>query len=839
MDIATLGLAVDSREVVDASKDLDRIREAAAKAERQTDSFGKRVEDAGKRAAAANDNAARAADRATKAYGGYSQAATLAARAIGAIAGAAVGSALIKYADAWSDMQSRVGAAIEDMDAAPALMQRIVDIANASYSPLDQTVEVYSRNVAVLRDLGRGATEAADFTEALNHALVVTATRGERAASVQNALSKAMAVGKLQADGLETVLANGGRVAEALAAQLGTNVNGLRKFATQGKITGDVIASALIGNLEKLRAEAAEMPATIGDAFTRIQTNLTAFVGQLDKTVGASETVAGALLVLADNIGRVVTTAATAVTAFGTYYVAAMAAAYLSTITLSGALTFLRAALIRTGIGALIVGAGELVYQFGRLVSAAGGFGNAMGLLGDLASEVWERIKLDANSAYLGVQAVWERIKVGWLTALSVMQKAWADFLHKVAGAALTVPGMENTALSIRHSAVLAGSAYYETEAAIASAREEVERLSAASEDAAEKARAPLESIAAIRKVLADAAAGGEIPNTPGVRAPPVNEVDKAAQKAAKAYKQIVEGATEFIRAQELEASVIGMTEQASNALRYEFDLLNEARRAGLKLTDADRQGFKALAEAMAEAEERTRVLTERFDFMKDLTKGLFTDIKNDLISNMSQGMSFWDAAWKAMGKAALNVLDKIVDKLLNDVLDAIFKVNSNSGSGGGGILGFLGGLFKSGGGGGGALTNLPLGAGLYAKGGVFDQSGVTAFAKGGIVERATVFPFAKGIGLMGEAGPEAIMPLRRGADGRLGVSMHGGQAANQNYANQNVRVEVEVFVNDDGTLGAIARQAGGEAANVQVKQGLAAYDKVRQKRFQAGGPFG
>ncbi len=72
-----------------------------------------------------------------------------------------------------------------------------------------------------------------------------------------------------------------------------------------------------------------------------------------------------------------------------------------------------------------------------------------------------------------------------------------------------------------------------------------------------------------------------------------------------------------------------------------------------------------------------------------------------------------------------------------------------------------------------------------------------------------------------------------------FGVSMHGGQAANQNYANQNVRVEVEVFVNDDGTLGAIARQAGGEAANVQVKQGLAAYDKVRQKRFQAGGQFG
>src|SRR5690606_3572145 len=120
-----------------------------------------------------------------------------------------------------------------------------------------QTVEVYSRNVAVLSDLGRSSTEAADFTEALNHALVLTATRGERAASVQNALSKAMAVGKLQAEGLEAVLANGGEVAQVLADRLGTSVSGLRALASEGKITGDVIASALIDRLVDLRTRAA------------------------------------------------------------------------------------------------------------------------------------------------------------------------------------------------------------------------------------------------------------------------------------------------------------------------------------------------------------------------------------------------------------------------------------------------------------------------------------------------------------------------------------------------------------------------------------------------------
>ena len=55
-------------------------------------------------------------------------------------------------------------------------------------------------------------------------------------------------------------------------------------------------------------------------------------------------------------------------------------------------------------------------------------------------------------------------------------------------------------------------------------------------------------------------------------------------------------------------------------------------------------------------------------------------------------------------------------------------------------------------------------------KGNVFAQNGIVPFAQGGIVDKPTIFPFANGTGLMGEAGPEAIMPLTRGADGKLGV---------------------------------------------------------------------
>jgi phage-related minor tail protein len=65
----------------------------------------------------------------------------------------------------------------------------------------------------------------------------------------------------------------------------------------------------------------------------------------------------------------------------------------------------------------------------------------------------------------------------------------------------------------------------------------------------------------------------------------------------------------------------------------------------------------------------------------------------------------------------------------------------------------------------------------LNAKGNAFAQGQITPFANGGIVNSPMLFPMKGGTGLMGEAGPEAILPLARGGDGKLGVRM-GGQGS-------------------------------------------------------------
>ena len=121
---------------------------------------------------------------------------------------------------------------------------------------------------------------------------------------------------------------------------------------------------------------------------------------------------------LFDNIGRLTTYAATFAGLMAGRWVAGMAAAALSVRGVATALVVLRGALIRTGVGALIVGAGELVYQFTRLVDGAGGVGAAFQLLGDLAKEVWSRMGLALDAELARMSAGWEELKAAGLSAL-------------------------------------------------------------------------------------------------------------------------------------------------------------------------------------------------------------------------------------------------------------------------------------------------------------------------------------------------------------------------------------------------------------------------------------
>src|SRR5690606_7660478 len=180
------------------------------------------------------------------------------------------------------------------------------------------------------------------------------------------------------------------------------------------------------------REEADSMPATIGDAFTLIGNAARQLVGTWDQMAGASSAVAEGLILLADNLERLAAIGIAFAGCMAGRWVAAFVAARVATFSLSGALTLLRGAIIRTGIGALIVGAGELIYWFGQLVKGAGGFGSALELMGNVARAVWDGIKATASSFVDDFRAITAGVEQLWLKLMAHLSNKWADFLGSI-----------------------------------------------------------------------------------------------------------------------------------------------------------------------------------------------------------------------------------------------------------------------------------------------------------------------------------------------------------------------------------------------------------------------
>lgn len=114
-----------------------------------------------------------------------------------------------------------------------------------------------------------------------------------------------------------------------------------------------------------------------------------------------------------------------------------------ATLAVSGlvaGLVALRAGLLRTGIGALIVGAGELAFRFDKLADSAGGFRVLMGQLGQAATQFFGGLADLATAAAMQLGNVWNRIRADFTAMLAGMADAFSGFLMSLAGAVQSIP---------------------------------------------------------------------------------------------------------------------------------------------------------------------------------------------------------------------------------------------------------------------------------------------------------------------------------------------------------------------------------------------------------------
>lgn len=272
----------------------------------------------------------------------------------------------------------------------------------------------------------------------------------------------------------------------------------------------------------------------------------------------------------------------------------------------------------------------------------------------------------------------------------------------------------------------------------------------------------------------------------------------RRAERDANAYRDLVKSAQDRIEQMELEERLVGKTGIAADAYRMKLELLQAATEKGRTIDEKKRRELEALADqyekvaqrvaglAMAEdlAFERAQMfrssteqrvygqlrsagidpssaqgemlagqirLNEQLALGRDLTM----DFASGLVSDLMDSKNAMDALANAAGRLG----DKLLDIALNEAINGLF------GKLGGGILGGLGG------GSGGALTNLPLGVGLYSAGGYTGPGGKHEPA--GVVHKGeVVFDQAA---VRGAGGPAALEALRKRLKGYSNGGIVGG----------------------------------------------------------------
>ncbi len=282
----------------------------------------------------------------------------------------------------------------------------------------------------------------------------------------------------------------------------------------------------------------------------------------------------------------------------------------------------------------------------------------------------------------------------------------------------------------------------------------------------------------------------------------------KAKEQLAALDAQIAERESGRARANSDALMVFGYGTDAVERMRRQLEIQREYHDGVKKLRDEgvaeDSASWREQVQHLAESRER--MLRDEQDFqqrrleaMGDWRNGVSTawqdyaagaaDVAGQTKMLFSNAFGGAENAIVAFAKTGRLSFSELADSIIND-LARIAAKQIVTGLLGNVFSGLLGSDVTSTGnslvsnGTQGINANLMAGLTKNAKGGVYVSPTLSAYS-GGIYNSPQLFAFAKGAGIFGEAGPEAIMPLARGADGRLGVAASGG-------AGTSVKIEVE-----------------------------------------------
>lgn len=212
---------------------------------------------------------------------------------------------LASLADNYQLISARLRVATGDSADFVGLQEEIFAVAQRTNTSLESTSDLYARVARSTRDLGISQQSTLALTQAVNQSLRLSGAGTSEASALVTQFGQALASGVLRGDEFNSVMENGSRLALALADGLGVGIGQLRAMAEQGELTADVVINALLSQQQVIADEAANLPLTIGAAYTNLTNALTRYIGQANEANGVTGTVAEGIGALAENFAEV------------------------------------------------------------------------------------------------------------------------------------------------------------------------------------------------------------------------------------------------------------------------------------------------------------------------------------------------------------------------------------------------------------------------------------------------------------------------------------------------------------------------------------------------------
>lgn len=307
-DVATLGIGVDLSELRAATRELEKLEQAAAKTEKTTSkigglgnqaagagnkaaSYGRQVEKAGQQTEQLGNKA-----KATAGLLGYLKTAFAAFVSIQTVR------MLADTADRMQSLNNQIKLVTGSENAALAVRKELLAISNRTYADLEATGSLYVKAQRALQDYGYSQKQVLQFVEATNNAMRVGGVGAQEQAAALFQLSQALGSGRLQGDEFRSISEAAPILLDTLAEHLGKTRAEIRAMAADGKLTSDVIVEAVTAAGGKLAEQAGNMQVTLGGSLTVLKNNFAALVDEVLNGTGVMSVFAQGIKFIADNL---------------------------------------------------------------------------------------------------------------------------------------------------------------------------------------------------------------------------------------------------------------------------------------------------------------------------------------------------------------------------------------------------------------------------------------------------------------------------------------------------------------------------------------------------------